>query len=306
MSVAVVQLRSKLRDADVAAMAGARLRREQLTMVTSHGDVDVFKPDGKPLVRVRRRAVPAAIGANVMPVLSHVARSYPSSNRGAYAGLPRAQRQFADGTRSTQAHTMDEHGKRIDVESAVIGFFDRSGGRYPFCRATRFTAQETAKWEQVVPLVHAAASAYKAIAPERYALQMQAMSDVHEAWRITGTPFTTLTVNDNVLGSIHTDKGDYKEGMGVISVHRRGTYTGAILGFPQFGVGVEMFDRDLLLFDSHAWHGVTEFEQREADAERISVVYYMRRRMTDCGSPEQELQRAREYKEDLSALEDDA
>ena len=116
-------------------------------------------------------------------------------------------------------------------------------------------------------------------------------------WRIGSTQFTTLTVNANVLGSIHQDKGDFKAGMGGITVHRRGTYSGAILGFPEYGVGAELHDGDLILFDPHEWHGVTEMTNKSDDAMRVSVVYYMRAKMVDCGTPEQEVEHARQIKE---------
>lgn len=67
----------------------------------------------------------------------------------------------------------------------------------------------------------------------------------------------------------------------MISCVRRGTHGGAVLSFPEYGTGVELDDGDVLLFNPHEWHGVTPFEgELSEDHERISIVYYLRERMT--------------------------
>lgn len=305
MTAHVLQLRSRVSDAAVEAMAGARLRREQLPIVSSVGDVDIYRPDGAPLIMIRRGAVPQEVGDTAFPHLHLCAHKYSSENRGAYAGLRRGHRLRPDGSLSKNSRTMDDEGNVARVKSGVMGYFDRQGGYHPYCRAVAFTGHEADLWGELQPLFQAAARAYAEAAPKRYATQLEAAKKVHPDWVVKGTPFTTFTVNSNVLGAIHTDKGDFKEGMGVITCHRRGTYAGALLGFPQYGVGVELFDRDLILFNPHEWHGVTNFEgELSEDHERVTVVYYMRRRMVECGSAAEEFQRARSLKEDLGDSDD--
>jgi hypothetical protein len=295
----LVRLKVQLRAADVAKMAGARLVLAQMERVLTlgDGDVDVYRPDGQPLVLVRRGAVSEADGEVAFPILSQLAQRYGSDNRGLYAGLPRASRVRADGAQSKQSRTVDEDGHLVRVESAVVGHMSRQGGRHPYCRATSFVRDEVARWHALHPLIEGVAASYRQAAPNRWTAQNAAMAKVHPAWRIGATPFTTLTVNRNVFGSIHRDAGDFKDGLGAITVHRRGAYSGAVLGFPQFAVGVDLADRDLVLFNPHDWHGVTDMADAAPDAVRVSVVYYMRAKMLDCGSPAEELARARRVKE---------
>lgn len=145
-----------------------------------------------------------------------------------------------------------------------------------------------------MPLAALVATVYEELSPERHWRQQAAAAECKPEWIIKGTPFSTLTVNCNVLGAVHRDAGDFKGGLGCITVHRRGTYQGAILGFPEYSVGVELNDGDLLLFNAHDWHGVTEFEgELSPDHERISVVYYLRERMKNCGTMAEELARAK-------------
>ena len=127
----------------------------------------------------------------------------------------------------------------------------------------------------------------------RHSAQESACKALNPSWVIRETPFTTMTVNYNVCGAVHKDAGDFKDGMGIITCHRRGVYRGGVLGFPEYGLGVELFDRDLLFFNPHDWHGVTDFVDAQDGFERISVVYYMRADMAKCGSPEEELERVR-------------
>jgi hypothetical protein len=255
-------------------------------------DADVYKPDGTPLVSLRRNAIPTEMCEAAYPAL-HEMRNYGSDNRGKYAGYERSQARFGDGVLSKQSRTRDANGKIMVVPSAIVGYFDRQGGRFPFCRQTAFVGKEPAKWKSVMPMVHHVAGEMQRAFPARYAKQQAEANRTHKAFVIGTTPFTTLTVNNNVVGTIHQDKGDFKDGIGCISVVRRGEYEGAWLTFPEFSCGVDLRDGDLLFFNSHDWHGVTAFKNAKEGFQRISVVYYFRARMTECGSPAEEMQRAR-------------
>src|SRR5574341_160669 len=90
---------------------------------------------------LRRRAVPQAITDAAFPTLSYL-KKYKTDNRGAYTGVPRYQGAGSD----RQSRTRDpETGEIVQVSSAVIGYFDRQGGRFPFCRATAFTDRKSTR-----------------------------------------------------------------------------------------------------------------------------------------------------------------
>lgn len=287
----LVQLRTRAPDAKKLAgkVLGASTAKLLLT-----GDCDVYKPDGEPLVLLRRGALDPVMLDAAYPAL-HALRAYKTDNRGAYTGLVRvAKTRFLDGSKSKSTRTMDEDGKTVSVASAVVGYFDKQGGRFPFCRETAFTAKEVAKWRTLLPMARVVDGLFSKLLPVRHTKQLEACACAPSEFTIAGTAFTTLTVNNNVAPSgVHKDKGDFKHGFGIISVVRRGEYEGALLLFPEYYIGVDLQHGDVLFFNSHDWHGVTPMVKKSEDAERISVVYYMRAAMVECRPPGEQLEALR-------------
>jgi hypothetical protein len=290
--VATVQLRSMRGAEDIARWRGKRLKAAELFLVADGGDVDIFKPSGEPLLLVRRGVFPDSLRDPAFAAFEKAARDYLSMNRASYGGLTSVRKP---GTNTTQ--TVDEHGNNAWVQSAVVGFMDPQGGRFPYCRHTSFVAKEVVHWPQAMQAARVAGDAFKEWLPDRYAAQAKEAARSHPTWIIPGTPFSTITANRNVIGAIHRDAGDYPEGFGVITCHRKGSYRGGVLGFAQFGVGVDLRDGDLILFDPHAWHGVTEMFDKSEDAVRVTAVYYLRAKMSACKSPEEEFSKARANKD---------
>lgn len=145
----------------------------------------------------------------------------------------------------------------------------------------------------MVPMAKHVAELFERELPDRFAKQMEIVHRTPSEYVIDGTPFTTLTVNRNIAGRIHKDAGDYKEGFGVISVLRRGSYSGGTLVFPEYRCGVDLGHGDVALFNAHDWHGVIDFRDTSEDFERISVVYYYRAKMVECLPAREELARAK-------------
>jgi hypothetical protein len=264
--------------------------------VLLHGDTDCYGPDGRPLLFLRRGAIPEDVGEASRPALRAL-RRYKSANRGMYSAIPRLERR-ADGLKTKTTQT------EAPVASAIAGFYDRTP-RFPFCRETAFVTREPEAWGTLLPLAQAAAVALALALPLRFRRQMDAARRTVPGWVLPGTPFSTLTVNNNVAPSgLHKDAGDCRAGFGVISVHRTGSYSGAWLTFPRFGVAVDLADRDLVLFSPHEWHAVTPMVPTSEDAERISVVYYLREKIVDCGTPGEELERAKAARGSLVDIAD--
>lgn len=250
------------------------------------GDADVYKPNGEALILVRSGMLSEEVLGGAFPVLYDL-RKQKTNNRGKYSGQQRMTTFFQDGVKSKTSNTGA-------IASALIGFFDRQGGRFPFCRATAFTADHVAEWTTVLPLARRVAELFKETLPARYARQLELSTRAPPEFVIAGTPFTTITVNNNVAPSgVHTDKGDYKDGFGVIVVLRRGQYRGAHLVFPEWGVSADLQHGDVLFFNSHDWHGVTPFRDLAPDAIRISLVFYFREKMVKCGNGAAELENAK-------------
>jgi hypothetical protein len=219
----------------------------------------------------------------------HSLRGVFTSNRGAASGTRRLK--YERGQRS----------KAKEVASAIVGALDPHADRH-YCRLTSWTGDHLPQWQALQPLLRDVASHLAEQVPDRFALQAQVAQQADPAWVVPGTPFSTVTVNNTYPTGVHTDKGDLEAGFSTIAVIRRGQYTGGRLVFPAWRVAADLHDGDLILMDAHEWHGNTAITCacgqtlngpcKTCGAERISVVSYFRSKIADCGSPDDEYERA--------------
>lgn len=304
----VVQCRSRVSDEEMQHRESTAIGPDDM-VVRLDGDCDVYLPSGRVLVSLRKRAMPEKECERAYEHLYHL-RKYTTDNRSGYAGgtdtgggrggVGKGKGGKVvlqqNGRVSRQTFTTGADGRRFFVASAIVGYFDRQGGRFPFCRQTAFTASEVERWKDVVPLAGAANDLYRKAWPAYWASSTEQAKRVKRDWLIGDTPFSTLTVNNNVSGNVHKDKGDCKAGLGLISYHCRGEHEGGELVFPQYKIAVAVGDRDLLFFNPHEWHAVNPIVQKDPKnpGTRISVVYYLREKMLDCGTAKEELARARQ------------
>jgi hypothetical protein len=312
VKAATVQLRSQRPAAEVEAMLGKHLAPEDIP-VRLDGDGTVFKPTGERLLTLRRGAVSKSAADAAYPFL-HWLRRATTYNRGDYAGAAtpngHANLDPATGRRIKADGTLANTVERGKVRSAVVGSMDRYA-RTPFCRECALSAERPEEWAACRPFVQEVARVFAEVAPERYAAQLAAAAKTHPAYVIPSTPFTTLTVNNCVAGACHRDAGDYAPGFGVMAVLRYGQYRGCDLGFPRYGVGVDLCDRDVICFDPHEVHGNTplfdtigpEGDPDHGGWERISAVAFFRTGMLECLSPAEECARAKTLRGALGPVE---
>lgn len=250
---------------------------------------DVYKPDGTPLVKYRPGWFGAALCRAVAPVCRKAA--VKTNNRGMAAG---DLTQVELGThRPIEAHSKT-HFKTIkrdgtisnttrggEVESGIVGFFDRSA-RFPFCRQTSFLIAQASSWKQFLPYIVRADEGFREFMPERWAAQREFANRTAPDWVIPESTFTTVTVNRNFQTATHKDAGDLHAGFGVMSCLRNELYEGAFLVFPEFRVAVNFAHGCLCLADVHEWHSNTSFTRMRTGYERITMVFYYRENMIHC------------------------
>tara|TARA_R110001606_G_scaffold362494_3_gene516279 strand:- start:174 stop:1160 length:987 start_codon:yes stop_codon:yes gene_type:complete len=177
------------------------------------------------------------------------------------------------------------------VKSSIIGFSDRYP-RIPYCRRTMFTQRNWKQYNQCLPYIKYVDAFFKQHAPARYKIQKKMAEQSAQDFIIKDTAFSTVTVNKNFRTAGHYDNGDLKEGFGNLGVISQGQYDGAITVIPKYGIGLDLGDGDLSIFDVHELHGNTETTTKSY-YERISVVCYYREKMIYCGNAEYELKRAK-------------
>jgi len=267
-------------------------------------DTKILNESGDILAVFKKNAVPSNILNNCRNSFRKAATE--SNNRGLASGLISQKYKVGDkigkrvigkinGTRYTPINIKD--GKlsntsyALTVKSGVIGYSDRYP-RIPYCRRTMFNQRNLQDYKKCLPYIKCVDEFFKQYAPARYNIQKKMAEKSSQDFVIKDTAFSTVTVNKNFRTAGHYDNGDLKEGFGNLGVISQGKYDGAITVIPKYGIGLDLKDGDLAIFDVHELHGNTELI-RKNPYERISVVSYYREKMIYCGNAEYELNRAK-------------
>lgn len=285
------RIRTIISDAELEQKVGKIVTDDDYNLLVT-GPARIVKPNGDVLAVY----LPGAVRehkAEAEPVLRALRNQAPlSDNRGNASGMPRVKRNPA----SSRTRTLG-----AILPSYVIGAVDPMG-QHRWCRETVWTAAHVREFKQLRPLLQSVSAHFQAQVPDRFAVQLREAQRTKPEWVIPGTPFTTLTINLTYPTGVHTDKGDLETGFSTIAVFRNGNYNGGRLVFPRFRVAVDMHDGDLILMDAHEHHGNTHIVDKDADAERISVVAYFRTKMVRCGTRAEERVRAEQWSERRSGL----
>lgn len=273
-----------------------RYAHEKDYSILINDDCDAYNENGEPLFFFRRNRLPADVCRSAYTNL----RKAPSNtdNRGMAAGPLDTEEHVHHkrlGThryRSVQADgTLGRVMRAKQVMSGIAGFFDRSA-RFPFCRQTSFTEHNRAQFRASIPYFRVISQLFQEACPERYEAQLAYASRTNKDFLISGTVFTTVTVNRNFQTAYHVDAGDLKAGLGNLSVLRAGTYQGGYTVIPRYDCAFDLGSGDVCFFDVHEYHGNTPITAK-APYERISIVCYYREKMSNCGSMMEELERAK-------------
>ena len=175
------------------------------------------------------------------------------------------------------------------VYSGIAGWFDRYP-RIPYGRATSYTQRHFDKFQLAFPFLQSLNRGFKELLPWRYGNQRAAADKIDPRFLVPDTVFTTITVNKNFRTAAHFDAGDFSDGLSNLLVLSNGkAFSGGYLVFPEYGVAVDVRPGDLLLVNNHeVMHGNTPIVLDDPDAERISLVCYLREKMLELGSYEYE------------------
>lgn len=316
-----IQLTTRLPNAEADALAATFVDRSHYDVLVSGESATVLKPNGDILLVYLKDVIPRAQCAVAYSVFKTVDVVGGGNNRGLAAGNidptnPNMRDYLIDrgaeinGTRSRPVKadgTLSATSYATDVNSGIVGYFDRYP-RIPYCRLTAFNLDHYQEFEAARPYAVTVSKLFEEYCPARYALQEDIVAHTAKDFVIHDTVFTTITVNRNWQTAVHKDVGDFKDGFGVMSVLEGGKYHGCELVFPQYRCAVDMRTGGLCLADVHEWHGNTPLERQRGHALRISLVFYYREKMFECGSAEQERARALRWQEDFQTrkLNEDA
>ncbi|KAG5483265.1 hypothetical protein LSCM1_04806 [Leishmania martiniquensis] len=161
----------------------------------------------------------------------------------------------------------------LPPDTGIVGYYDylTNPTRHK-CRETEFSRKNWGLFSQCEPLLKHLDKLYSQLAPMHHHLQKVA---IPSQYQLCGTVFSTITVNRNFRTAVHTDKGDFRSGLGVLSVIN-GEFEGCHLAIKRLKKAFQLKVGDVLLFDTSLEHGNTEVMSPELHWQRTSVVCYLR------------------------------
>lgn len=175
------------------------------------------------------------------------------------------------------------------VNSGIAGWFDRYP-RIPYGRATAYTQNHFDKFQKAFPFLQSLDRGFRELLPQRWGAQREFANRIDPAFLVPDTVFTTVTVNKTFRTAAHRDAGDYTAGLSnLLVLSNNGNYSGGYLILPQVRLAVNVRPGDLLLINNHEYiHGNTPIVLNDDNAERISLVCYLREKMIELGSKKYE------------------
>jgi len=263
-----MKVKKLISDEKMEALKNTFIKRSQIHTIIRE-DAEVYTEDGKLLLLFRKKKLKGS--QEFYDSIADFTKKNPSTNRGSASG--------------SEYKIIGQHPK---IQTTISGYFDKwspmqkllfrkKGIEKPIeVRETMFTANHPEKFNQMIPFIKQIDHLYKKYLPVYY--EKQARKARETPFKIADTAFTTITTNINFQTTIHKDKGDDEEGFGNLAVIEKGKYKGGETCFPQYGIGVDVREGDVLFMNVHEWHANLPI-QLEKDAERMSIVCYLRKRV---------------------------
>lgn len=247
-------------------------------------EATVYKEDGSLLARLVKDAVDPLTCEVAYRALKQVEGAL--SARASVLGTKLVQRVRSDGSKGKTmivAPEIVEQARRKGARADFLGYWEKEP-RNQFCRQTAWTRENPEVLQAAMPLIRAADCIFKIECPAEWERQHDHVSQAPD-FRIGDTPFSTLTVNKNLATTYHRDEGDFRQGFGVMLT--LGNFSGGYLCFPEYGVAFDYRPGDIILADVHSIHGNLPMR-----GSRVVCVLYARQKINQCGSIDEEWERA--------------
>lgn len=227
--------------------------------------IDILKPSGAPLAKIWRGAISPELCDLAIKCYLRVGKMV-STNRGYAAGATKRDLKYTTFEKGTKAN------------SGIMGFMDSPNMTHP-CRLTQFSRKHFEEYQEGLPFVRRMDECFATLMPEAHSCQKNVATKTQ--FHITGTAYSTVTVNYNFRTGLHLDSGDFREGFGTLAVCQRDIEGGWIV-FPGFKTAVVLQHGDFIAMDVHEWHCNTDIRPIQDDGFRLSFVAYLREKMLHC------------------------
>lgn len=181
----------------------------------------------------------------------------------------------------------------------VFGFQPRAAARkFDYCQVSALARDCPSAHDTLVRWAEKSDEYYKTHAAEVYGPHQQWVGElVKPMWRMGRSVFTSGIVNKTSQLAYHFDRGNLKGAWSCMYVVKE-NIEGGDLSIPGLNLTLRMPHGTVLLFNGQALlHGVTPMRRTKLKSERYSVVYYTLDQMKACGTPQEELERAKQIRD---------
>ena len=248
-------------DKDIKSLEGHHLDDEYIHHIVD-SDIDIYDKDTNELIISFRKNVLKhnEIAFDNLAKLAGTARGRASSAGQIDPESVYFKKRRPINTKGTQTGYLKPDGtpSKMKINNPVIstpiGYFDSTkklGLDLP-CRLTSHTAKNLVRFESSICYFEDISEWYEKLAPEQFQAQKERI-DMSPDYKIGESVFSTITVNRNFRTALHKDKGDFG-GYACLSVCEYGSYSGGLFMIPQYGIGINLRQGDMLVAKVSCYH----------------------------------------------------
>ncbi len=171
----------------------------------------------------------------------------------------------------------------IHSSSLIFGSAPRDPLKRLPARRCAFNRQQPQAFKELDRMGHIAQGFFSDYAPAAWASHCESMKGISEYWlSMPGLKFTSGIINNANQLIYHTDNGNMPGCFSAMYTFRKHISEG-YLHLPEFNALIKNEHNSLLLFDgANVLHGVTPFKKLSNLARRITIVYYVLKKMASC------------------------
>jgi len=189
-----------------------------------------------------------------------------------------------------------ERSAGLVTNSRVFGYRPRITMRSDFCSSASLSRENPVVTGIVGKLALIMQKLYKEHIPLTFQEHLESSKKIKQEWLIKDTLFSSGIINKNNQLRYHKDAGNFDNVFSCMLV-LKGGIEGGFLSIPEYGIGVELKNNTVLMFNGQKlMHGVTPIKRQNDLSYRFSLVFYTLKTMWNCLEIGEELGRIKKIK----------
>jgi hypothetical protein len=187
--------------------------------------------------------------------------------------------------------------KNLYHKSQLFGYTPRVPLRRNWCAICAYAREHPELYQRLIAWGRTAVEIMTREVPDAladYWARVDA-AGINRGWLLPGTPFSTAQINESSAVKYHYDAADVPDTWNCLFI-LNSQMVGGLTVLPRFRLAFSASGFAFCGFPTVAEiHGVTPLVKRSPDAFRYAMIFYTMDGMKRCGTPEEELERVREW-----------